>query len=88
MSLVTQEVASNMIKYNIWSEIAQLRLSRCHSACTVYEGKIVITGGYNTYENLKSMETYNHHANKWKSLCDMIVGERYQSLVSLGNKMF
>ena len=54
MSLVTQEVASNMIKYNKWSEIAQLRLSR----------------------------------KVWKSLCDMIVGKRYQSLVSLGNKMF
>ena len=57
--------------------------------CTVFEGKIVVTGGccYGTL-HLKSVEAYDHHENKWTYLPDMIEKRYYHGTVSMGNKMF
>ena len=82
---------SNCYKYSLingkWKSIASLNISRYSAACTVFEGKIVVSGGYNRGE-LKSVEAYDHHKNKWSILPDMI-DERYKhGVVSMGNKMF
>ena len=37
---------------------------------------------------MKSVESYDHHENKWSFLSDMNVAKKYHYATSLGNKMF
>ena len=73
---------------NKWTKIADLQNERCFSACTVFKGKIVVTGGSNSDGSLRSVEAYDHHKNKWTYLSDMIAKRYDHSAVSMGNKMF
>ena len=59
-------------------------------ACTVFAGKIVISGGHSDeyWVGYESVEAYNHHEDKWIFLPDMQFGRRGHSAVSMGNKMF
>ena len=42
-------------------------------ACTVFDGKIVISGGFNSgYGYLKSVEAYDHYEDKWNFLPDVL----------------
>ena len=74
------------VKTDKWSQIACTNAFRCDfSACTVFEGKIVVTVGY---DSGSSVEAFDHHENKWSYLPPM-VGKRYgHDSVSMGNKMF
>ena len=80
------------LKYNFtrnkWSYIANMNESRCDAACTVFEGKIVVSGGETVTCYLKSVEVYDYHENKWTFLPDMIEDRCRHSLVSTGNKLF
>ena len=76
------------IKNNKWTQIAPLKIKRCNSACTVFEGKIVATGGENYKGTLKSVESYDHYKKKWTSLSDMIGGKFEHSAINMGNKLF
>ena len=62
---------------------ASLKIKRDSASSTVFEGKIVVSVGYDRGK-LKSVEAYGHHENKWTSLPDMI-DERYDhGVVSMG----
>ena len=74
-------------KLNEWYGIASMRINKQKFACAVFEGKIVVTGGWNGIK-LKSVEAYDHHENKWTLLPDMIEKRCYHSTVSMGNKLF
>ena len=76
------------INSNTWNEITDLNVARDLAACTVFKGKIVVTGGINIWSTLKSVEAYDHHENKWTYLPDMIEERYFHSAVSMGNKMF
>ena len=71
-----------------WSLIADMNSYRQLPGCTVYEGKIVVTGGCHNNVGLKLVESYDHHENKWTDLPSMIDGRYKHGAVSLGNKMF
>ena len=73
---------------NKWSKISELRKQRFSPSCTVFDGKIIVTGGFNTGRRLRSVESFDHHENKWTFLCDMIDAKALHSSVSMGNKMF
>ena len=60
---------------------------RAFAACTVFEGKIVVSGGMHTV-HLKSVEAYDHYENKWNFLPNMNFGKYKQGAVSMDNKMF
>ena len=79
------------IKYSCktskWSYIASLKTRRFAAACTVFEGRIIVCRGYNTC-GLKSVESYDHHVNKWTNLPNMIESRNGHAAVSVGNKMF
>ena len=64
--------------------------SRMFGACTVFEGKIVISGGIvnNGYESLKSVEAYDHVADEWSRLPSMIEARFFHSSVAVRNKLF
>ena len=58
------------IKNDKWSNIANMNDIRQNPACTVFEGKIVVSGGRS-----KSVEAYDYYENKWTYLPDMIKNE-------------
>ena len=71
-----------------WSYVASMNVKRFAAACTVFEGKIVVSGGICDYKRLKSVEAYDHHENKWSCYSDMLKKRCDHLLVSMGNKMF
>ena len=72
-----------------WKSIANLNNSRTFASCTVFEGKIVVSGGVlNRHKRFKSVEAYDHHENKWTYLPDMINERSGHGSISMGNKMF
>ena len=38
--------------------------------------------------DLRSVEAYDHHENKWTFLCNMITAKSNHSSISIGNKIF
>ena len=51
-----------------WIVRASMNDCRRDATCTVFEGKIVLTGGYDGYNGLKSVEAYDFNENKWDIL--------------------
>ena len=72
-------------KTSQWSYIAEINIHQRYAACTVFEGKIVVSSGI---YNLKSVEAYDFHENKWSFLPDMIQKKYCHGSVGLGNKLF
>ena len=79
------------IECNKWTYIAPMIESRRNASCEVFEGKIVVTGGYDMDKNqlgYKSVEAYCSFENEWTQLPDMLEKRRYHGTVSIGNKLF
>ena len=74
-------------KDNKCYQIANLQTERSNTACTVFEGKVVVTGGLNV-EELRSVESYDYYGNEWKFLSNMITANSNHSAISMGIKMF
>ena len=84
-------------KRNEWNYIAPMNESRGSTACAVFHGKIVITGGWVhrrlisgkfSFDLLKSVESYCPHENKWTQLPDMLQRKCSHGIASIGNKMY
>ena len=76
------------INSEVWNIIAELNVARNRTSCTVFEGKVVVTGGYNHNGGLKSVEAYDYYENRWTYLPDMTKKRRNHSTASMCNKMF
>ena len=82
------------IKTNKWASIASMNKSREDTSCTVFKGKVVVTGGWiQIYPGfscgvLKSVEAYCFYENKWTQLPDMLKTRSGHGSVSIVNKMF
>ena len=83
---------SSFLVYNTkmdkWIQKADISMNRLFLACTLFEGKIVVSGGMSDFEDIKSVEAYDYYENKWTYLPDMIEGRCVHASVSMGNKMF
>ena len=62
-----------------------MKIDRRNAACSVFEGKIDVTGG-NTVN--REVEAYDYHENKWTFLGKMQKLRYSNSSVSMGNKLF
>ena len=51
------------MKSDRWSQIADMNEERYFAACTVYEGKIVVCGGY-VRRSMRTAEAYDYHEKK------------------------
>ena len=72
------------MKNNKWTNLARTTENRFFASCTVFEGKIFVTGGQHT----NSVQAYDYYENKWTSLPDMIEKRTNHASVSMGNKLF
>ena len=74
-------------KHKQWEEVARMNETRCGASCTVYEGKIVVSGGWN-HNDLNTVEAYHHEAIKWSSLPNLIERRYFHSSVTIRNRLF
>ena len=77
-------------KANKWSEVARMNEARILCSCAIYEGRVVVSGGWN-YQNhngLKTVEAYDHVSDKWSSMPNMIERRYRHSLLAMKNKLF
>ena len=70
---------------NKWSYIEDMIIDRSNPACSVFEGKITVSGGNTAY---REVERYDHRENKWSFLANMQELRSGHSSVSMGNKLF
>ena len=54
---------------------------------SVFEGKIVVTGGYSHNGLCKLVESFDHQEKKWLVLPGMIERRLFNSSVTIGNKL-
>ena len=83
--------SSYSIKTKRWSKVESMNVARYQAACTVFEGKVVVSGGFRRgffKKSIKSVEAYDYYVNKWTNLPDMVEGRSDHAAVSMGNKMF
>ena len=51
-------------KNNQWIQKAKMNQTRSYAACTVFEGKIFVTGGMYKWIRLQSVKAYDYHQNR------------------------
>ena len=77
-------------KSRLWKTVSRLDEARFGAACTVFEGKIVVSGGQSTglRRSLNSVEAYDDLSEAWSNLPNMIKSRNYHKMVAMKNKMF
>ena len=91
----TLDSFKSCLKFNTkdkkWNYISKMNDGRAGAACTVFEGRVVVSGGTRssyTGDQLNTVEVYDHVANTWSYMPNM-VEERYcHSSVAYKNKLF
>ena len=75
-------------KRKLWKEINRMNEARAEAACAVFEGKVVVSGGYNNDGSLNTVEAYDHVGDAWSYLPNMINARFRHKSVSIKNKLF
>ena len=70
------------------NEIAEMETAKRYSACAVFEGNIVVSGGSNFGRRLNTVEAYDHVANEWTSMPHMIKERSGHKSVAIKNKLY
>ena len=76
-------------KDHAWKQVARMNEARSHAACAVFEGSLVIAGGWHSaYSTLNSVESYDVFDDKWSPMPNMIEEKHGHKLVVVRNKLF
>ena len=67
--------------------------NRYHAACEIFEGKIVVSGGYVEHDiyrpsSTNTVETYDHVADMWSNMPSMVSNRFSHVLVAIKSKLF
>ena len=72
-----------------WNGISEMKVARQFASCVVFEGRIVVSGGYNNNDrDLNTVEAYDHIDNSWKNMPNMIEERQGHKSVAIKNKFF
>ena len=63
-------------------------MSRIDASCTVFEGRVVVSGGSGDINDLNSVEAYDHVADAWYDMPNMVKRRYYHKSVAIRNKLF
>ena len=69
-------------------EVQPTNEQRYDAACTVFEGKVVASGGGCRHHVGRTVETYDHVADTWSYMPNMIKRRSRHDLVAIKNKLF
>ena len=70
-----------------WKDVASMNEARYRPACTVFEGRVIVSGGLND-RHLNTVESYDHIADEWSYMPSMIEAGSGHNLVAIKNKLF
>ena len=73
-----------------WKKVTGMNETRSNAACVVYEGRIVVSGGYSDvvsdYSN--TVEVYDVFGNEWSFMPNMTRSRRFHKMVVVKHKLF
>ena len=55
-----------------WSRVSRMAVPRSGVSVVSYRGRVVVLGGYDGHDRLKSVEVYDPQTNQWSMLRAMI----------------
>ena len=89
----SDEFLSNCIEYDArsceWKEVAKMHEPRANPASVVFEGNVVASGGKVDIVNQSNrVELFDHVANEWSFMANMVKSRHSHRLVALRNKLF
>ena len=74
---------------NEFKDVKDMNIARAQAACAVFEGRIVISGGCSfPDDDTNTVEAYDHVADKWSSMPNMIKIRFGHKSVAIRNKLF
>ena len=84
---------NSCVKFNTtdctWKEVAKMREAKDDASCSVFEGKLVVSGGFADYqEGIKTVEAYDHVANTWTYMPDLVDGRYQHRSCAMKNKLY
>ena len=72
-----------------WTQVARMNEARCDASCVVFEGRIVVTGGFNINNiKLNTVEAYDHIDDSWTNMPNMVERRQCHKSIALRNKLF
>ena len=71
-----------------WRQVAGTKQWRRNASCTAFEGRIVVSGTMNFLGHNNTVEAYDHVANTWYDLPNMVEGRSGHKSVAITNKLF
>ena len=71
-----------------WKEISRMNDTRKHSASSIFEGRIIVSGGNNNFGRLKTVEAYDHVGDTWENMPNMVNERICHKSVAVKNKFF
>ena len=75
-------------KNHTWREISMMKHRRESAACSAYQGKMVVSGGYSDGRYLSVVEAYDHTSDEWVEMPSMINAQFSHSQITVKNKLF
>jgi N-acetylneuraminic acid mutarotase len=73
---------------SVFSEVTSLQTARHHHSATVFDGKIVIAGGYDIgWTELNTVEVYDSGLDSWDFIDDLSTERTMLALLSTGNSL-
>ena len=71
-----------------WKELSKMNNARRDKDCSVFEGRIVVSGGRNNFGILNTVEAYDHVGDTWENMPNMINERCGHKSVAVKNKLF
>ena len=88
---IPSNINESCVKFNTksrtWGACAVLNEDRSSASSVVFEGRIVVSGG-NNRGSLNSVEAYDHVADMWSYMSNMVEGRYNHISVTVKNKLF
>ena len=72
-----------------WKPAAEMNDQRKYSACAVFEGRVVVSGGCDRRgTKLRTVEAYDHAADRWSRMASMVGATMGHNLIAVASKLF
>ena len=71
-----------------WKELSRMKNASMFSACSVFEGRIVVSGGTYNHIRLKTVKAYDHVGDTWENISNMVIERFGHKSVAVKNKLF
>ena len=80
-------------KNNKWNEVSRMSEPRVSAACTVFQGRVVVSGGFDVQNgnfeiDFHTVEMYDHTSNSWSYMPQMNEARSFHGSVAIRNKIF